>query len=174
VTADNPDRTASFTRFYRVNYLDIREFASWRCLPDEVDDVVADAFTVAWRRFDSLDDLWARQWLFGVVKNVIRARRRSANRADRLQRQIGTERPVLTVDLYAGDMPLEDVDLLRAAMRSLSEDDQEIVLLNSWFEMEPADLAQVLCCSGNAAAVRLHRARARLRRATLRIAGDES
>lgn len=59
-----------------------------------------------------------------------------------------------------------DVDAkLRRALDSLREPDREILRLAAWEDCSTAELATVLGCSQNAAGVRLHRARNRLRRA---------
>jgi RNA polymerase sigma-70 factor (ECF subfamily) len=55
-------------------------------------------------------------------------------------------------------------DGLAAALRRLSQVDREALLLRYWEELEPAQAAQVMGCSRATMAVRLHRARLRLRR----------
>lgn len=78
IVNDSPcDRALAFTAVYREHYNTVRRFASWRCDPSELDDVVADVFLVAWRRFDELDSSWVRAWLFGVVKKVLSDHRRT-------------------------------------------------------------------------------------------------
>ena len=52
--------------------------------------------------------------------------------------------------------------MLRAALASLSQGDQEVLRLVAWDGLAPADLAVVLGCSPVAARTRLHRARSRL------------
>ena len=52
----------------------------------------------------------------------------------------------------------------RSARRRLrlGQADREVLRLAAWEELQPAEIAAVLGCSANAAAVRLHRARQRL------------
>jgi len=45
----------------------------------------------------------------------------------------------------------------------LSNSDQEVLVLVAWFDLTPESLAVALGVSKNASAVRLHRARIRLR-----------
>ena len=52
--------------------------------------------------------------------------------------------------------------LVLAALASLSEADQELVVLVAWHSLTPGQAAAVLCCSRSAFFVRLHRARRRL------------
>ncbi len=69
-------------------------------------------------------------------------------------------------DLVGRDFALDtaDRDLARALSR-LSETDREALLLRYWEDLEPAQVARAMGCSRAAAAVRLHRARTRLRKA---------
>ena len=55
-------------------------------------------------------------------------------------------------------------DRVVAALDRLSGREREAVLLVLWEELSHADAAQVLGCSANAVAIRVHRAKTRLRR----------
>ena len=59
----------------------------------------------------------------------------------------------------------------RALMR-LREPDREILRLTAWEGCTTDELATVLGCSANAAAVRLHRARRRLRKVLAEVPPD--
>jgi len=61
---------------------------------------------------------------------------------------------------------------LTAALRRLSQGDREVLLLRYWEELEPAQIAQAMGCSRATMAVRLHRARLRLR-GELEAVGDQ-
>ena len=50
------------------------------------------------------------------------------------------------------------------ALRKLSADDREILLLSSWEDLEPTEIAAVVSIRPAAARTRLHRAKKRLRR----------
>jgi hypothetical protein len=54
-------------------------------------------------------------------------------------------------------------DRVLAALGRLSDREREALQLVLWEELSHADAAQVLGCSANAAAIRVHRAKARLR-----------
>ena len=70
---------------------------------------------------------------------------------------------------WPGSPPDEDEDLsaeriwVVEALHRLSDADQEVLRLSAWEDLSGADIAAVLNCSNSAAAVRLHRARQRLR-----------
>lgn len=57
-----------------------------------------------------------------------------------------------------------DGDRVRAAIARLREADREVLALVLWERLSHSEVAELLGCSTNAVAVRLHRARARLRR----------
>lgn len=56
------------------------------------------------------------------------------------------------------------MEALRVALRDLAESDRELISLIAWDELTPSQAAQVLGISPVSARVRLHRARARLRK----------
>jgi RNA polymerase sigma-70 factor (ECF subfamily) len=58
----------------------------------------------------------------------------------------------------------EEQEAVRAAVRRMPARDREILRLIAWEGLNPGEAAKVLEISGPAARVRLHRARARLRR----------
>lgn len=130
-----------------------------------VDDVVAETYLVAWRRFDQVpeDPSKALFWLYRVAlyatKNSCRGDRRRQVLRDRLRSTTPTHG---SPNLSAG--PLEDeTDQLASAFASLSEDDRTVLLLAAWEGLTGPALATVLECSVGAATTRLSRARSRFK-----------
>ena len=68
-------REARFTHIYDAHYSAVRAYA-WRRRPDAADDVVAETFTVAWRRLDDVPPE-ALPWLIGVARKVLHNLRRA-------------------------------------------------------------------------------------------------
>lgn len=167
------DPRAEFTAIYEDHYLAVRQFTAWQCEPSELDDLVADVFLVAWRRFNDLEAAWARPWLFGVAKNVLRSRQRSVRRAAAFVNQLVALRPALATNLDAGELSIEDVELIKAGLQALTSDDQEILILSTWYEMTAPELAIALSITKNNATVRLHRARIRFRTIIAGLQQDE-
>lgn len=167
-------RRASFTEMYREHYSAVRKYASWRCGAANLDDIVADVFLVAWRRFDEVDLTWARPWLFGVVKNVLSDDRRLRSSAARSVGHLIALRPAQHTNLDTGDLSIEDVDLLKAGLTKVSEDDQEVLVLSSWYEMTADEIAMALSISKSHVGVRLHRARTRFRTVMASLERDDS
>jgi RNA polymerase sigma-70 factor (ECF subfamily) len=128
--------------------------------PSDAHDAVSETFLTAWRRRDDLakheDPL---PWLYGVARRVLANQRRAGRRRERLEAKLAGERAGAD-----GVEPVESLDqpVLRA-LRRLRPLDQEVLRLVAWEGLTPARIAAVLGCSANAAAIKLHRARKRLR-----------
>jgi DNA-directed RNA polymerase specialized sigma24 family protein len=121
----------------------------------DAEDVVAETFLVAWRRFgEAPADL--RPWLFGVARMVLRHHYRAAQRREALSARLAGALARL------GSGPGTEAGWLVDALPRLSESDRDVLTLTAWEGLSHAEAAQVLGCSATAVAVRLHRARGRL------------
>lgn len=80
------DRHERFARVFDAAYTDLVRFVSRRVPPGQAEDVVADVFTVAWRRFDDVPSELgeARAWLFTVAYRTLLA----SNRAEGQRRTL--------------------------------------------------------------------------------------
>jgi RNA polymerase sigma factor (sigma-70 family) len=164
-----PDRDPSweykeqrFSSLYREHYLSVRAYAVRR-IESQADaaDVVADVFVTAWRRLPEVPDSPADLlWLYGVARRVVAGKRRSARRMRNLIARLqATAVPALTV---TGD---QVTDRVLDAVARLRPAEREAIALVHWEQLSHAEAAQVLGCSANAVAIRVHRARAGLRQA---------
>jgi RNA polymerase sigma-70 factor (ECF subfamily) len=128
---------------------------------DDVLDVTAQVFTVAWRRFDRIPepplDL---PWLYGVARKVVSRQQRTLHRRQRLKDRLTAEATVSHPDPTTVD---PDKERMHRAIERLRPKDREVVRLVLWEELSHADAARVLGCSPNAIGIRMHRARERLR-----------
>lgn len=154
------------TRLYE-RYADaVHRYALRRSDPESAEEVTAQVFMVAWRRRSAVPED-ALPWLYGVARKALADQRRGAARRKRLGERLGRE----PVDETPGPELIDEG--LAGALRRLSQDDREALLLRYWEELEPAQIAQAMGCSRRTMAVRLHRARLRLRR-ELETVGDQS
>jgi DNA-directed RNA polymerase specialized sigma24 family protein len=84
-STDKLDRAVGFETFYNAHYLRISGYVRRRVPEHEAADVIAQVFTVAWRRFEQVppppED---RLWLFGVARHSVADYRRSWLRRLRL------------------------------------------------------------------------------------------
>lgn len=162
--ADRERDELRFRELYRAHYRALQAFALRRCAdPADAHDLVADTFLVLWRRIDEAPEGdEALLWLFGVARRVLANQRRSRTRRERLTarlRALPQDAPALDTMAFAR----ADAQAVLAALAHLSERDRDVLLLAAWEGLSHAQIARVLGCSENAAMIRLHRARLRLR-----------
>lgn len=160
--SSTPDREATFASLFEECYSDLLRFVQRRAGPDHAEDVVAEAFLVAWRRLDDLprstDD--ARAWLYGVARHVLLNLRRGTDR----QRALGVRlaqsarEQERSSDDPAIDLVIGQTDLVRA-WRRLSEVHQEALALAAFEGLQAPQAAAVLGISAVAFRLRLSRAR---------------
>jgi RNA polymerase sigma factor (sigma-70 family) len=123
------------------------------------DELLAEVWARAWEAKGTYDVTYpgARPWLYGIARNVLRRHWRAMTHAGRI---------VATTDLF--DPWVEADDRLEAArrlgavidaVRALSADERDVLLLVAWEQLSPADAALVLGIPPGTARSRLHRAR---------------
>ena len=155
--ADDRDR---FEQIYRENFRTVLRFALGRIDPERAKDVAAETFLVAWRRIDDVP-AEPRPWLLGVARRVIAGQFRSESRQDALAARLEAEGSgAADIDLAS---LLGDRGEVLAAFAALRERDREVLRLVTWDGLSAAEAADVLAVTKLAFAVRLHRARRRLR-----------
>jgi RNA polymerase sigma-70 factor, ECF subfamily len=155
--ATSPGRRDRFAALYAAHYGAVHAYGSRRVGPDAADEIAAETFLVAWRRFDDLPTE-ALPWLYGVARNVVHRHRTKAGRY--LQTLEALQRAPIAV-LETTDDP--DCGLL-TAWAKLREQDREVLALIAWEELSVAEAARVLGCPAPVFSVRLYRARRRLER----------
>jgi RNA polymerase sigma factor (sigma-70 family) len=153
-------REQRFSSLYREHYRSVQAYAVRR-VESQADaaDVVADVFATTWRRLPEVPDPPADLlWLYGVARRVVAGKRRSAMRMHNLIARLqATAVPASTV---TGD---QVTDRVLDAVATLRLVEREAIALVHWEQLSHAEAAQVLGCSENAVAIRVHRARTRLR-----------
>jgi len=157
---------ASVDRFERMwgdHSPAVLRYARRRCLPDDVDDVVAETFVVAWRRLSEAPG-HPLPWLLGICRNVAANVSRARRRRDALYGRIMQESrmpaaPSAEDGAIGGGFV--SVGRVLAALAELSDADRELLTLLAWDGLTRAETADSLGCSRATLAVRLHRARRR-------------
>jgi RNA polymerase sigma-70 factor (ECF subfamily) len=152
----SPALLAAATELLWIEHADrVHAYARRHVGPSAADDIVSETFLVAWRRLDVVPDP-ALPWLLGVARNLSRARQRADGRT------LVTAVAEQSVPDFA-EAADTDHDLVEA-LRALPPVDREVLYLVGWEDLSNIDAAAVLGCSTKTFGVRLHRARARLRR----------
>lgn len=136
-------------------YEPLQRFLLRRTDPATAEDVLGDVLLVLWRRLDDVPAGDPLPWAYGVARGCLGNARRSAARQERLAERIARERP----EDRDGDQRLAE------ALEALSEADRELLRLWAWEQLPPREIAVVLGVSANAVAIRLHRAKKRLKAA---------
>jgi len=161
------DRTARFERLYARVFPEIVGYVRRRCGGADADDVIAQVFTVAWRRLDHIPSPpQDRLWMFGVARKTLAESERSARRQRRLGVRLANEAligggTVTSLDGAASADPAAEIVL--AAIATLRPADREALRLVLWDALSHAEAATVLGCSANAFEIRYRRARAAVR-----------
>ena len=154
----SPDRLDALWRDHAPAVV---RYARRRVMPSEVDEVVAETFVVAWRRIDDVPD-YPLPWLLGVARGVSANLRRAARRRDALHERVtAASETARAPDRGIGDDELSEA--LGAGLARLDEKDRELLMLVAWDGLSQSEAAVAMGCSRGALAVRLHRARRRLR-----------
>jgi RNA polymerase sigma-70 factor (ECF subfamily) len=133
---------------------------------EEAEDIAAAAFLELWRRRQDVRLVsgsvlpWLLVTTSNLARNAVRATRRYRAFLARLPRQ----EPAPDAATIAMDGPALGIQPeLRAALRSLPEQDLHLLSLVAFEDLSLADAAAALCITPSAAKTRLHRVRARMR-----------
>ncbi|MDP9816721.1 RNA polymerase sigma factor [Spirilliplanes yamanashiensis] len=164
---DAQARRARFEAVARGVVEPLRRYLARRADPATAEDVLSETLLVCWRR---LDEMPAEQlpWAYGVARNCLANAERARRRQDRLVARIARVDP----PPVAAAGPGGDDGGVVEALAALRAGDAELLRLWAWEELTPAEIAVVLGVSANAVAIRLHRARQRLRDVLRQQAAD--
>jgi RNA polymerase sigma factor (sigma-70 family) len=158
--------SAGFERCYTAHYQQIAAYVRRRVPERDADDVVAQVFATAWRRFDQVPPPpQDRLWLFGVARKKVADHERSSVRRARLWLRLAQD--ALTAAALPGPADPRCERVL-AAMHVLRPADREALRLVLWEELSHAEAAAVCGCSVNAFELRYRRARNAVRAAVAR------
>ena len=164
-SSEDSDEAASgwFQRLFDEAYTPLVAYARRRTAnASDADDIVAEVFTVAWRRrterlAESSSPSAELPWLYGIASNVLRNHRRSHGRRLRLVERLESQPAAGQLD------PSELAETsLRDALERLPFDDQELLRLIAWEGLSHAEIGVALGISTNAVGIRAHRARKKL------------
>jgi RNA polymerase sigma-70 factor, ECF subfamily len=150
-------RTRRFESIVGEVYEPLQRYLLRRAHRDVVDDLLAESLLVVWRRLDEVPTSNALPWCYGVAANVLRNQRRSENRHLRLVERAISE----PAGAESTDDEVDDGALLQA-IAELSDDEQELVRLWAWEQLEPREIAVALATTPNAISLRLGRAKKKI------------
>ncbi len=125
--------------------------------PLEAEDLLAEVFEIAWRRFEESPRDSEAAWLIGVARNRLMNMQAKRSRRARISAPL---RPPADSP-SAEDEALAEV-ALSEALENLPPTEREALTLSIWEGLSPRELGIVLGISQNAASIRLSRAKSLL------------
>ncbi|AEV86490.1 RNA polymerase sigma factor sigM [Actinoplanes sp. SE50] len=166
VLQDRPghDRQSAERRLeelFRLHADAVLTFLRHRTDHETAQDVLTETFTIAWRKLGEIPED-PRGWLYGVARRVLANHVRSQGRTAAVVERMRHESRLSGPDESGIEDALHRHDVL-AALAVLPEADREVLLLAGWYDLTGAQAARALDCTRAAYALRLHRARRRLR-----------
>jgi len=148
----------SFDAAFSEEFASLHRYLARRVGASAADELAAETFAVAFRRWDRLDpERSVRPWLYGIAANLMRHHWRKERRMLRAYARTGVD-PV-----YTEDEPAEDTRELAAALAELRRDEREILLLHAWAELTDTEIAAALGIPAGTVKSRLSRTREKLR-----------
>lgn len=148
---------------------EIHRYAARRLGAQAAPDVVSEVFLAAFRNRAGYDvnRADARPWLYGISANVISQQLRTEGRRARAMATVPVPRPAeLQVDEITDRITAAQLrPRMLTVLGQLSAADRELVLLVAWAGLSYDEAAQALEIPLGTVRSRLHRARARIRRA---------
>ena len=155
----NPSRQARFEALFAAHYGDVHRYALRRAEPPLAEEVVNEAFLVAWRRLDACPTSRCHGCT-PPPAHVLANRRREASPPHAPRRAPRPPSRPATVRDPADRLAERDAAL--RAFAALAEPDREALRLVAWERLSLADAARAAGVSRTAFAMRVHRARRRL------------
>lgn len=171
------NREECFRTIFVAHYQSILAY-SLRRVADAADahDIVSETFTVAWRRLERIpsgDD--SLPWLYGVARRCLANQRRRMLNQTRLVDKLSDDPSMIGINTaVVPSVEPDRVIAVREALDKLRPADREILRLAEWEELSHRHIALAVGTTENAVAVRMHRARGRLRVQLEALLTDES
>lgn len=163
-----PRLPPDFDEWFREHRPTVYRYIRFRLATREAaEDVTSEVFMKALRAMDRYDSSRAspRTWLLRIARNAVTDHMRSLRRRSSLH--VSLDRvPDLVADVPTQEERVlreERLEMILNANRCLRPADQEILSLRYGAELNNQEIADALNISGNAVAVRVHRALARLK-----------
>jgi RNA polymerase sigma-70 factor (ECF subfamily) len=159
--------TAHFDEMYERCAANIIRYLRRRVAYDDVEDLAAEIFTVAWMKMTTVTVGEEMPWLYRISQHHVgnyRRKHRATPFADQFVESNGEIKEQSLASLSKTDKTAEEVInkiSVIQALDSLSDEDRELLLLVAWEGCSSEELALVLNCKPTAARKRLMRARSR-------------
>jgi RNA polymerase sigma factor (sigma-70 family) len=156
-----------FADVYERYFADIHRYIAGRLGRDVADDIAADTFVIALRKYGGFDAGRGpvRAWLYGIATNLVAQHRRAEQRRYRAlararpeQAADGHEDRVVSRVAAEGMLPR-----LARALTGLSQKERDVLLLVALADLSHQEVSQALGIPYGTVGSRLNRARVKIR-----------
>ncbi len=152
-----------FRGIYAQHYPMVLGYCLRRVARDDAQDIVAEVFTIAWRKHDTMPDGEAvLPWLYAVAARTIANHRRSASRRTSLWTKVRGLAHSASPGVDSVIIQRREDAAVIDAIQALRPGDREILMLSAWEGLSAPLIAGSLGISVDAAEKRLTRAKQRL------------
>ena len=154
-------REHTFRAIYEQHGAAVHGYVARRVADAYVEDLVSETFMVAWRKMPK-DVTEPLPWLYAVARREVANHRRKLAGGHRLVERLAAltplhERAVPPLVIEGFEPPLA------AAFGRLTDNEKEALALVAWEQLDYAQAGRVVGCSAATFAVRVSRARGKLR-----------
>ncbi len=146
-----------FNDIFRAYLSDVSRFIARRTKSEDVEDLAADLFALAWQKRDAIPQGLELPWLYKAARYLISNHNRKQQGRTSIIASLQGPQSAPSAESSA----LADLELAEA-WKSLSVKEQELFALWAFEGLEPKQLAVALEKSENACAIALSRAKAKL------------
>lgn len=154
----------SFDDAFDAELVPLHRYLARRVGSAAADDLAAETFAVAFRKWADLDSRPVRPWLYGIAANLLKHHWRKEQRRLGAVARAGPE-PAFADD----DASVERLDAqtarvaLAAALKDLRPIEREVLLLHAWADLSDAEVADALSLPLGTVKSHLSRSRHQLR-----------
>jgi RNA polymerase sigma-70 factor, ECF subfamily len=153
----------TFSELYQAHAGDVYRFALFLSGdPDLAEDIVSETYIRLWHARERVDLSTVKAYLLAIARNLFLDQRRRAVRRAALEDDHADPRPGPDAAAASRD----ELQAVLVELQKLPEADRAAVLLRAEEGLSYEEIAAVLHMTPAAARVKVHRARARLTRAT--------
>jgi RNA polymerase sigma factor (sigma-70 family) len=156
ITTVSPEE---FTEIYRQLLPQISKYLARRVSPPDVEDIASRIFEIAWTKRSEAPKGFELPWLYRIAGFVVANHRRSEKAKENFFALFRSRDSAPSAE----DIALSDLSLSEAWAK-LTPAERQVISLSSFEGLDNADSARVLEISTNAFALRLSKAKAKLRR----------
>jgi RNA polymerase sigma-70 factor (ECF subfamily) len=147
-----------FTSHYRTQLPAISKYLVRRVAKEAVEELASSVFEIAWQKRNQAPEGFELAWLYRIAGYVVSNHRRKSSRAANFLAGLRAPNAAPSAeDIALGDMALAE------AWATLKPSEQQVIALVSFEALDNSQAAKVLEISPNAFALRLSKARAKLR-----------